>query len=59
MPKEEKITHCWNYSGQLYKNGHIEKYNRTIQEEFVDWNEMLLENPDEFSDKLIVRNVLD
>ncbi|MDF1498838.1 MAG: hypothetical protein P1P85_05835 [Patescibacteria group bacterium] len=34
--KEKKITHYWNYARQPYKNGHIEKYNRTIQEEFID-----------------------
>ena len=51
--KEKKTIHYWNYPGQPYKNGHIEKYNRTIQEEFIDWNEMLLEYPDEFNEKLI------
>ena len=51
--KEKKTIHYWNYPGQPYKNGHIEKYNRTIQEEFVDWNEILLENPNEFNKKLM------
>lgn len=51
--KENKITHYWNYPGQPYRNGHIEKYNRTIQEEFIDWNEVLLDNPDNFNQKLI------
>ncbi|MBW6441247.1 integrase core domain-containing protein [Patescibacteria group bacterium] len=43
------MTHYWNYPKQPYKNGHIEKYNRTIQEEFRDWNEYT----DEFNHKLM------
>ena len=34
--EERSITNYWNYKGQLYKKGHIEKFNRTIQEEFID-----------------------
>jgi len=51
--QENKIIHYWNFAGQPYRNGHIEKYNRTIQEEFIDWNETLLENTDEFNYKLM------
>lgn len=51
--KQRKTIHYWNYPGKPYRNGHVEKYNRTIQEEFVDWNETLLENPDEFNQKLM------
>ncbi|MBU0636970.1 integrase core domain-containing protein [Patescibacteria group bacterium] len=51
--KQSTIKHYWNYPGRPYRNGHIEKYNRTIQEEFVDWNEMLLEDTDHFNRKLI------
>lgn len=51
--KEQHTIHFWNYKGQPYKNGHIEKYNRTIQEEFIDWNEVLLEDPTVFNPKLM------
>lgn len=51
--EQRKITHYWNYPRQPYKNGHIEKYNRTIQEEFVDWNEILLEDTQKFNQKLM------
>ena len=51
--KEQNITHYWNYPGKPYRQGHIEKYNRTIQEEFIDQNEILLENPDIFNRKLV------
>jgi len=51
--EEQKITHYWNYPGRPYRNGHIEKFNRTIQEEFIDQNEMWLDNPIEFNKKLM------
>ncbi len=51
--EEQKIKHYWNYPGRPYRNGHIEKFNRTIQEEFVDQNEMWLENTLEFNQKLM------
>jgi len=51
--KKQKIEHYWNYPGQPYRNGHIEKFNRTIQEEFIDQNEYLLSDPDIFNRKLI------
>ncbi len=51
--EEQKVIHYWNYKGQPTKNGHIEKYNRTIQEEFVDWNEILLEDLNKFNNKLM------
>jgi transposase InsO family protein len=49
---EQKTIHYWNYPGQPYRNGHVEKYNRTIQEEFIDWHEILLENTKLFNQKL-------
>jgi len=51
--EESNITHYWNYAGQPYRNGHIEKYNRTIQEEFIDWNEILLDDINQFNHKLM------
>jgi len=50
--KEQEIIHYWNYPGKPYKQGHIEKYNRTIQEEFIDQNEILLEDTNRFNQKL-------
>ena len=51
--EKQKIIHYWNYKGQPAKNGHVEKYNRTIQEEFIDWNEILLEDTNQFNKKLM------
>jgi transposase InsO family protein len=49
---EQKIKHYWNYPGRPYRNGHIEKFNRTIQEEFVDQNEMWLDNISDFNRRM-------
>lgn len=51
--EKRKITHYWNYKGQPHKQGHIEKFNRTIQEEFVDQNEMWLDDIEEFNEKML------
>jgi transposase InsO family protein len=51
--EKRKIIHYWNYKGQPHKQGHIEKFNRTIQEEFIDQNEMWLDNVDEFNEKML------
>jgi transposase InsO family protein len=50
--KEQNIIHYWNYKAQPYRQGHIEKYNRTIQEEFIDYNENLLNDINIFNEKL-------
>jgi len=51
--EKQKITHYWNYPGRPYRNGHIEKFNRTIQEEFIDQNEIWLDIPMEFNQKMM------
>ncbi len=51
--EQQNIIHYWNYKGQPAKNGHVEKYNRTIQEEFIDWNQILLEDTNKFNHKLM------
>lgn len=51
--KEQNTIHFWNYKGQPYKNGHIEKYNRTIQEEFIDQHEIFLDDPNIFNKKMM------
>jgi len=51
--EKKEITHYWNYKGQPYKQGHIEKFNRTIQEEFIDQNEIWFDNLDKFNQKMI------
>jgi len=36
--EELGITHFWNYPRSPKMNAKIERYNRTVQEEFVDWH---------------------
>jgi transposase InsO family protein len=33
-----ELTHYWNYPRHPKMNAKIERYNRTVQEEFVDWH---------------------
>jgi len=51
--KEQDIIQYWNYPGRPYRQGHIEKFNRTVQEEFIDWNEVLLDDTNVFNQRLI------
>ena len=51
--EKQNITYYWNHKGQPYKQGYIEKFNRTIQEEFVDQNEMWIDDVNEFNKKII------
>jgi transposase InsO family protein len=34
----QKLVHFWNYPRRPQQNGKIERYNRTIQEEFIDYH---------------------
>jgi transposase InsO family protein len=51
--KEQKIIHYWNYPSKPFLNGHIEKYNRTIQDEFIDRHLIGLKETDKFNNKLM------
>ncbi|MBU0722146.1 integrase core domain-containing protein [Patescibacteria group bacterium] len=53
IKKNSNTIHFWNYKGQPYKNEHIEKYNKTIQDEFIDWNEHYFNNINQFNQKLV------
>ena len=52
--EKRKITHLHNYPRQPKMNCYIERFNRTIQEEFVDFNlNTLAYDLNKFNDKLI------
>ncbi len=52
--KEKNITHFWNYPHSPKMNAFIERFNRTIQEEFSNYNLWLLrDNLQEFNLKLM------
>lgn len=36
--ERSKIKHFWNYPKHPQLNAKVERFNRTVQEEFVDWN---------------------
>jgi transposase InsO family protein len=47
------IQQFWNYPRAPKANGKIERFNRTIQEEFADWHmDTLMDDIDEFNRKL-------
>ena len=50
---EIQITHYHTRPRTPKMNAHIERFNRTIQEEFADFNRQLLLEPDRFNDKLM------
>ena len=51
--KELHLVHYHTYPKTPKMNAHVERFNRTIQEEFVDYHDYLLKNPDEFNRKLV------
>jgi len=51
--EKSNITHFHNYPRRPQSNGCVERFNRTIQEQFVNWNLHLLNNPDEFAKAMI------
>ena len=50
---KEKIAHFFNYPRHPQSNAVVERFNRTIQEEFVNWNEELLNDNITFNGKLM------
>ena len=51
--KELHLIHYHTYPRTPKMNAHIERFNRSIQEEFIDFKQYLLLNPDEFNQELI------
>ncbi|MBI4159933.1 transposase [Candidatus Wolfebacteria bacterium] len=47
------MIHYHTYPKTPKMNAHRERFNRTIQEEFVDYNSNLLANPNDFNRKLV------
>ncbi|MDD4358909.1 MAG: DDE-type integrase/transposase/recombinase [Candidatus Pacebacteria bacterium] len=50
---ELHLIHYHTYPRTPKMNAHVERFNRTIQDEFIDYNMHYLLNPDEFNRKLI------
>ena len=51
--KRLHLSHFHTYPKTPKMNAHLERFNRTIQEEFVDYYSYLLINPDEFNRQLV------
>lgn len=49
----DKITHYYNYPKHPQSNGCIERFNRTLQEQHVNWNMDSLNNTQEFNKGLM------
>ncbi len=52
--KENDLTHFFNYPRHPQSNAHLERFNRTVQEQFVDWHIEDLVELDTFN-----RNLMD
>jgi len=50
--KRHPTIHWRTYPKSPKMNAHAERFNRTIQEEFIDWNLHLLQDPVQFNRKL-------
>jgi len=51
------LTHFFNYPEHPQSNGHLERFNRTIQEQFAYWNTDSLDEPDVFN-RLLMKYLL-
>ena len=47
------LVHFFNYPKHPQANGYLERFNRTIQEQFVNWHTDELDEPELFNEKLI------
>ena len=50
--KKQSTIHWHTYPRTPKMNAHVERFNRTLQEEFIDWNLHLLQDPTIFNKKL-------
>lgn len=50
---DNDLVHFFNYPRHPQSNGHIERFNRTSQEQFVDWYTDSLDDPDVFNRSLM------
>ena len=47
--QQEKLVHYFNYPRHPQSNGHLERFNRTIQEQFTYWHTDKLDEPSVFN----------
>lgn len=51
--EKTSTMHWYTYPRTPKMNAHCERFNRSIQEEFVDWNLHLLQDPSQFNKKMV------
>jgi putative transposase len=51
--REQNLVHYFNYPRHPQSNSHLERFNRTIQEQFAYWHTDTLDEPDNFNRKLM------
>lgn len=51
--EDQNIIHYFNFPKHPQQNCYVERFNRTLQEQFVFWNEECIENIPEFNSKLM------
>jgi len=51
--RENNLVHFFNYPKHPEANGYLERFNRTIQEQFANWYTDYLDEPDVFNQKLM------
>ncbi len=55
--REQRLVHFFNYPRHPQSNGHLERFNRTIQEQFAYWNTDSIDEPDVFN-RLLMKYLL-
>ena len=50
---DNELVHFFNYPHHPQSNGHLERFNRTIQEQFADWHKESLDEPEIFNRSLM------
>jgi putative transposase len=55
--QEQELVHYFNYPRHPQSNGHLERFNRTVQEQFAYWHTDLLDEPSAFN-RLLMKYLL-
>jgi putative transposase len=50
---DNDLVHFFNYPRHPQSNGHLERFNRTVQEQFADWHADSLDDPEVFNRRLM------
>ncbi len=51
--REQNLVHYFNYPRHPQSNSHLERFNRTVQEQFAYWHLDLLDEPEAFNRRLM------